>query len=112
MTRVAEEAGYLTNYHRWFGVAEAPFGWFYHLTELMTGVSTVPPWIRLPSFVLAVVAWLLISREILPRLGNQVRHSKAAAWAAPPVFLAWRTPLHTRVPPGPGAARGALPASA
>lgn len=108
MARVAEEAGYLTNYHRWFGVAEAPFGWFYHLTELMTEVSTVPPWIRLPSFVLAVVAWLLISREILPRLGNQVRHSKAAAWAAASVFLVWWMPFNNGVRPEPVAAVGSL----
>jgi len=108
MARVAEDAGYLTNYHRWFGVAEAPFGWFYHLTELMTEVSTVPPWIRLPSFVLAVIAWLLISREILPRLGNQVRHSKAAAWAAAAVFLVWWMPFNNGVRPEPVAAVGSL----
>jgi arabinosyltransferase C len=108
MARVAEDAGYLTNYHRWFGVAEAPFGWFYHLTELMAQVSTVPPWIRLPSFVLAVAAWLLISREILPRLGTQVRHSKAAGWAAASVFLVWWMPFNNGVRPEPVAAVGSL----
>ena len=81
MSRVAEETGYLTNYHRWFGVAEAPFGWFYHVYQLMAHVSTVPPWIRLPSFVLGVLSWLLISREVMPRLGTQVRTSRAAGWA-------------------------------
>ncbi|MQA60185.1 MAG: arabinosyltransferase [Actinophytocola sp.] len=108
MARVADDAGYLTNYHRWFGVAEAPFGWFYHLTELMTSVSTAPPWIRLPSFVLAVAAWLLISREIIPRLGTQVRNSRAAGWAAAAVFLVWWMPFNNGVRPEPVAAVGAL----
>ncbi|MFB9730017.1 arabinosyltransferase domain-containing protein [Haloechinothrix salitolerans] len=108
MARVADDAGYLTNYHRWFGVAEAPFGWFYHLTEVMTWVSTAPPWIRLPSFLLAVIAWLLISREILPRLGTQVRNSAAAGWAAAAVFLVWWMPFNNGVRPEPVAAVGAL----
>lgn len=108
MARVADDAGYLTNYHRWFGVAEAPFGWFYHLTEVMTWVSTAPPWIRLPSFVLALIAWLLISREILPRLGTQVRNSAAAGWAAAAVFLVWWMPFNNGVRPEPVAAVGAL----
>lgn len=108
MARVAEEAGYLTNYHRWFGVAEAPFGWFYHLTEVMTRMSTVPPWIRLPSFVLAVISWMLISREVMPRLGTQVRNSKAAGWAAAAVFLVWWMPYNNGVRPEPVAAVGSL----
>ncbi len=108
MARVAEEAGYLTNYHRWFGVAEAPFGWFYHLTELMTRVSTVPPWIRLPSFLLGVISWMLISREIMPRLGKEVRNSRAAGWAAAAVFLVWWMPYNNGVRPEPVAAVGSL----
>ncbi|SFO98375.1 arabinosyltransferase C [Amycolatopsis arida] len=108
MSRVTEEAGYLTNYHRWFGVAEAPFGWFYHVYELMTHVSTVPPWIRLPSFVLGLVSWLLISREVMPRLGKEVRTSRAAGWAAAAVFLVWWMPFNNGVRPEPVAAVGSL----
>lgn len=108
MARIADDAGYLTNYHRWFGVAEAPFGWFYHLTEAMAHISTVPPWIRLPSFVLAVASWLLISREVMPRLGTRVRNSKAAGWAAAAVFLVWWMPFNNGVRPEPVAAVGSL----
>ncbi|MGH3950703.1 MAG: arabinosyltransferase domain-containing protein, partial [Pseudonocardiaceae bacterium] len=108
MARVADEAGYLTNYHRWFGVAEAPFGWFYHLTELMAQVSTVPPWIRLPSFVLGIISWMLISREVMPRLGKEVRRSRAAGWAAAAVFLVWWMPFNNGVRPEPVAAVGSL----
>jgi arabinosyltransferase C len=108
MARMTEHAGYLTNYHRWFGVAEAPFGWFYHVYELMTHFSTAPPWIRLPSFALGVISWLLISREVMPRLGKEVRTSRAAGWAAAAVFLVWWMPYNTGVRPEPVAAVGSL----
>jgi arabinosyltransferase C len=108
MARVTDQIGYLANYHRWFGVAEAPFGWFYHVYELMASVSTVPPWIRLPSFLLGVISWLLISREVMPRLGSQVRVSKAAGWVAAAVFLVWWMPYNNGVRPEPVAAVGSL----
>lgn len=108
MARVAGQVGYLTNYHRWFGVAEAPFGWNDHIYELMAQLSTVPPWIRLPSFLLGVISWLLISREVMPRLGTQVRNSRAAGWAAAVVFLVWWMPFNNGVRPEPWAALGSL----
>ncbi|WP_449224289.1 arabinosyltransferase domain-containing protein [Amycolatopsis pigmentata] len=108
MARVADQVGYLTNYHRWFGVAEAPFGWNDHIYELMAQVSTVPPWIRLPSFLLGLISWLLISREVMPRLGTQVRNSRAASWAAATVFLVWWMPFNNGVRPEPWAALGSL----
>ncbi|MDT8912121.1 arabinosyltransferase domain-containing protein [Amycolatopsis sp. PS_44_ISF1] len=108
MSRVTEQTGFLTNYHRWFGVAEAPFGWFYHVYELMAHVSVVPPWIRLPSYLLGVISWLLISREVMPRLGPQVRGSRAAGWAAAAVFLVWWMPYNNGVRPEPVAALGSL----
>ncbi|WP_007026817.1 arabinosyltransferase domain-containing protein, partial [Saccharomonospora iraqiensis] len=108
MSRVAGDAGYLTNYHRWFGVAEAPFGWFYYVYDLMAQVSVVPPWIRLPSFLLGVLTWLLLSRAVLPRLGHAVRTSRAAGWAAATVFLVWWLPYNNGVRPEPVAAVGSL----
>ncbi|WP_208415752.1 arabinosyltransferase domain-containing protein [Saccharomonospora amisosensis] len=108
MSRVVEDAGYLTNYHRWFGVAEAPFGWFYHVYEAMAQVSVAPPWIRLPSFLLGVLSWLLITREVMPRLGKEVRTSRAAGWAAATVFLVWWLPFNNGVRPEPVAAVGSL----
>ncbi|MEU6642473.1 arabinosyltransferase domain-containing protein [Saccharomonospora sp. NPDC046836] len=108
MARVTEDAGYLTNYHRWFGVAEAPFGWFYHVYELMSHISVAAPWIRLPSFLLGVLSWLLISREVMPRLGKAVRSSRAAGWAAATVFLVWWMPYNNGTRPEPVAAVGSL----
>ncbi|PWV85739.1 arabinosyltransferase C [Prauserella marina] len=108
MARVTEDAGFLANYHRWFGVAEAPFGWFYHVYQAMAHVSVVAPWIRLPSFLLGVISWLLITREVMPRLGKEVRRSRAAGWAAATVFLVWWMPYNNGVRPEPVAAVGSL----
>ena len=51
MARVAERAGYMSNYFRWFGSPEDPFGWFYNLLALMTHVSDASIWMRLPDLV-------------------------------------------------------------
>ncbi|MQA06958.1 MAG: arabinosyltransferase [Pseudonocardiaceae bacterium] len=108
MARVREDVGYLTNYYRWFGVAEAPFGWFYHVFEVMSHVSTAPPWVRLPSFLLGVLSWFLLSREVMPRLGTAVRNSRAASWSAAAVFLIWWMPFNNGLRPEPVAAAGSL----
>ncbi|MEY7974524.1 arabinosyltransferase domain-containing protein [Saccharomonospora xinjiangensis] len=108
MASVADDAGYLSNYHRWFGVAEAPFGWFYHVYELLAQVSAAPPVIRLPSFVLGVASWLVLSRAVLPRLGASVRRSRSAGWAAATVFCVWWLPYDNGVRPEPVAVLGSL----
>ena len=69
MARIAGHAGYMSNYFRWFGSPEDPFGWYYNLLALMTSVSDSSIWIRLPDLVCGIVCWLLLSREVLPRLG-------------------------------------------
>ena len=89
MARVADHAGYMSNYFRWFGSPEDPFGWYYNLLALMTHVSDASIWMRLPDLIAALVCWLLLSREVLPRLGPAVAASQAGA-----------------VGGGPGAARG------
>ena len=71
MARVADHAGYMSNYFRWFGSPEDPFGWYYNLLALMTHVSDASIWMRLPDLIAALVCWLLLSREVLPRLGPQ-----------------------------------------
>ncbi|WP_246257579.1 arabinosyltransferase domain-containing protein, partial [Amycolatopsis anabasis] len=57
---------------------------------------------------LGVISWLLISREVMPRLGSQVRASKPAGWAAAAVFLVWWMPYNNGVRPEPVAAVGSL----
>ncbi|TLG18196.1 arabinosyltransferase [Nocardia cyriacigeorgica] len=108
MARASEHAGYMANYYRWFGVPEAPFGWSYEVLSWMTRISDASPWMRLPALLAGVVCWLVISREVLPRLGARVRRNKVALWTAGLVFLAFWLPYDNGLRPEPLIAAGAL----
>ncbi|MDP9167710.1 MAG: arabinosyltransferase domain-containing protein, partial [Actinomycetota bacterium] len=108
MARVADRAGYMSNYFRWFGSPEDPFGWFYNVLALMTHVSDASIWMRLPDLICALVCWLLLSREVLPRLGPAVSSSRSATWAAGLVLLAAWMPFNNGLRPEGQIATGAL----
>ncbi len=108
MARVADRAGYMSNYFRWFGSPEDPFGWYYNLLALMTHVSDSSLWIRLPDLVAGIACWLLLSKEVLPRLGPAVTKSRAANWAAGLVLLTAWMPFDNGLRPEPIIAVGSL----
>ena len=108
MARVSEHAGYMANYYRWFGTPEAPFGWYYDLLALWAHVSTTSIWMRLPTLAMALTCWWVISREVMPRLGQAVKKSRAAAWTAAGMFLAVWLPLDNGLRPEPIIALGIL----
>ena len=108
MARVSENAGYMANYYRWFGTPESPFGWYYDLLAVWAHVSTASIWMRLPTLLMALACWWLISREVIPRLGVAVKHSQAAAWTAAGMFLAFWLPLNNGLRPEPIIALGIL----
>ncbi|MCV7241294.1 arabinosyltransferase [Mycobacterium mantenii] len=108
MARVSEHAGYMANYYRWFGTPEAPFGWYYDLLALWAHVSTTSVWMRLPTLVIALTCWWVISREVMPRLGHAVKQNRAAAWTAAGMFLAVWLPLDNGLRPEPIIALGIL----
>src|SRR6201991_3159083 len=108
MARVCEHAGYMANYYRWFGTPEAPFGWYYDLLALWAHVSTNSAWVRLPTLVMALACWWLISREVIPRLGHAVKSNPVAAWTAAGMFLAFWLPLNNGLRPEPIIALGIL----
>ena len=108
MARVAGHAGYMSNYFRWFGVPEDPFGWFYNVLAMMTAVSDASIWMRLPDLICGIICWLLLSREVLPRLGPTVAASRPALWAAGMVLLAAWMPFNNGLRPEGQIATGAL----
>jgi arabinosyltransferase B len=108
MARVAGPAGYMSNYFRWFGSPEDPFGWYYNVFALMTHVSDASIWMRLPDLIAGLACWLLLSREVLPRLGPAVASSKAAVWAAGLVLLAAWMPFNNGLRPEGQIALGSL----
>jgi arabinosyltransferase C len=108
MARVSEHAGYMANYYRWFGTPEAPFGWYYDLLAMWSHVTTASVWVRLPTLLMALTCWWLISREVIPRLGHAVKTDRAAAWTAAGMFLAFWLPLNNGLRPEPIIALGIL----
>ncbi|WP_280329850.1 arabinosyltransferase domain-containing protein [Nocardia wallacei] len=108
MARASRHSGYMANYYRWFGVAEAPFGWPYEVLAWMTRISDASWWMRLPSLLAGIVCWLVISREVLPRLGARVRRDGIARWTAGLVFLVAWLPYDNGLRPEPLIALGAL----
>ncbi|WP_314037539.1 arabinosyltransferase domain-containing protein [Dietzia sp. CH92] len=109
MARAADPAGYMANYYRWYGVPESPFGSpYYDLLTLFSHVSTASPWMRLPALVAAILCWLVISREVLPRLGRAARTTPVVVWSAAAVFLAFWMAFNNGLRPEPIIALGAL----
>ncbi|MFC4126280.1 arabinosyltransferase domain-containing protein [Nocardia rhizosphaerae] len=108
MARAAREAGYTANYYRWFQVAEAPFGWPYEVLALLTRFGEAGLWMRLPALLAGLVCWLVLSREVLPRLGSGVAASSPARWTAALVFLAIWLPYNNGLRPEPLIAMGVL----
>ena len=109
MARVSENAGYMANYYRWFGVPESPFGSpFYDMLALISQVSTASVWVRLPALISGLVIWFVLSREILPRLGAMINGRRVAHWTAAFMFLAFWLPYNNGTRPEPIIAMGAL----
>ncbi|MFP7365158.1 arabinosyltransferase domain-containing protein [Corynebacterium callunae] len=109
MARVSQNADYMANYYRWFGVPESPFGApYYDLLGLMAYISTASTWIRLPALLSGLIIWFVVSREVMPRFGALVDGRRVAHWSAAMVFLAFWLPYNNGVRPEPIIAMGAL----
>nr|WP_067696774.1 arabinosyltransferase domain-containing protein [Nocardia jejuensis] len=108
MVRVAPHAGYMANYFRWFGVPEAPFGWYYYVIQAFAEISTASPWVRIPALLCGILCWMVISREVVPRLGRGVATSKVALITGGLVFLAFWMPYNNGLRSEPIVALGAL----
>ncbi|NLG48444.1 arabinosyltransferase domain-containing protein [Gordonia sp. (in: high G+C Gram-positive bacteria)] len=108
MSRVAQESDYTANYFRWFGAPEAPFGWYYEVFGLLSHVSVASPWMRLPALACGIISWLIISHEVLPRIGRAARVRAAVPWTAAAVFLVAWFPFNNGLRPEPIICLGAL----
>ena len=66
IARNSRVAGYQGNYYRWWNASETPFALAQHLLAPLAQISLSPVWLRLPSTLLAVITWLVVSRAVLP----------------------------------------------
>lgn len=109
MGRASQAAGYMANYFRYFGVPENPIGTpYYDLIGLLAEVSTASPWVRLPTLLAGLVAWMVISREVVPRFGAALHRNRFVPWTGALVFLAVWLPYNNGLRPEPLVALGVL----
>lgn len=102
MARTSLVSGYMANYFRFFGVPENPVGTPpYDVIAHMTEISTASPWVRLPTLLAGVLAWLVLSREVIPRLGAGLRRDKIVVGTGALGFLAIWLPYNNGLRPEP-----------
>ena len=111
IARISGEAGYATNYYRYFGTTEAPFDWYQSVLAQLASVSTAGVWMRLPATAAAIGSWLILSHWVLPRLGSGVgglSRSRVGVATGAMVFLAAWLPFNNGLRPEPLIAFGVL----
>ena len=111
IARISGEAGYATNYYRYFGTSEAPFDWYQSVLAQLASVSTAGVWMRLPATVAAIGSWLILSHRVLPRLGSGtggLSGNRVAVVTGAVVFLAAWLPFNNGLRPEPLIAFGVL----
>jgi hypothetical protein len=99
--------GFVGNVYRWLNAPESPFSWFYELYYLWSLVSPSTLWMRLPSTLLGLLCWWLLSRLVLPRLGAFAAR-RSVPWLAALAFATWWIPFNLGLRPEPWVAVGAL----
>ena len=111
IARISGEAGYATNYYRYFGTTEAPFDWYQSVLAQLASVSTAGVWMRFPATAAAIGSWLILSHWVLPRLGSGVgglSRNRVAVATGAMVFLAAWLPFNNGLRPEPLIAFGVL----
>ncbi|QIS07342.1 arabinosyltransferase [Nocardia brasiliensis] len=109
MARASRSSGFMSNYYRWFSIDEGPFYTPYtDMIALLTHVSSVSPFVRLPTLLVGVLTWWVISREILPRLGVALRDNRIVVWTSALVFLAFWLPYNNGLRAEPFVALGVI----
>lgn len=99
--------GFIGNVYRWLNAPEAPFSWFYDLYYGWSLISSSTAWMRLPSVLLGLLCWALLTRAVLPRLGRFAT-ARWVPWAAALALLTWWVPLNVGLRPEPWVAVGGL----
>ena len=90
IARSVVSTGEAGNYFRWWNAPETPFALSQQLLAPFTTVSFEPLWLRLPSTLLAVLTWWVLSRFVLSAaLGGMWRKPWLRALAAACFLCAW-----------------------
>ncbi|MFI6869608.1 arabinosyltransferase domain-containing protein [Nocardia sp. NPDC050406] len=100
MGRASIPSGYMANYFAYFGVPENPVGTpYYDLLGRLAEIYPSSPWVRLPALLAGIISWLVISREVIPRLGARISRHRIAVWTGGLGFLAVWLPYNNGLRP-------------
>ncbi|MGH3697672.1 MAG: arabinosyltransferase domain-containing protein, partial [Pseudonocardiaceae bacterium] len=106
IARNTAHTGNVGNYYRWWNASETPFALSEQLLAPLTQLSLAPLWLRVPSTVLGMVTWFVVSRGVLgaalPAVAGTVRIRLLAAVC---LLAAW-LPFNLGVRPEPYVALG------
>lgn len=106
--RAAVSSGYMPEVFRYYGAPYAPFGMPYYLYTAISTFTLGSVWLRLPALLLGIASWMLLSREVIPRLGIAARRAAAVRWSTAAVFLAFWLTYNNGLRPEPIIAFGVL----
>ncbi|MDX2356852.1 arabinosyltransferase domain-containing protein [Dietzia sp. PP-33] len=106
--RAAVSSGYMPEVFRYYGAPYAPFGMPYYLYTAISSLTVGSVWLRLPALLLGIASWILLSREVIPRLGIAARRASAVRWSTAAVFLAFWLTYNNGLRPEPIVAFGVL----
>jgi arabinosyltransferase B len=106
IARTAARSGNVGNYYRWWNASETPFALSEQLLAPLTQISLAPLWLRLPSTVLGVATWFVLSRGALGAALPAVAGSARIRLLAAVCLLAAWLPFNLGVRPEPYVALG------
>lgn len=90
IARNVAATGSAGNYYRWWDAAEVPFAFCQQLLAPLTQISLAPLWLRLPSTLLAVATWFVLSRGVLgAALPGRGRTARVRVLAAVCLLVTW-----------------------
>ncbi|MGY2078083.1 arabinosyltransferase domain-containing protein [Blastococcus sp. SYSU DS0828] len=100
-------SGDIGNYYHWFNASEAPFTLVQHIVQPFAAVSAAPLWLRVPSYLVGLATWFVVSRGVLGAVLPRSSRGPLVAVLSALCFLAWWLPFNTGVRPEPFVALGA-----
>ena len=107
-SRAVETSGYVPEVFRYYGASYAPFGMPFYVFTALSHLSLGSVWLRIPSLLLGIGTWFLLSREVVPRLGRVARTAPAVRWTCAAMFLAFWLTFNNGLRPEPIIAFGVL----
>ncbi|MHC1559191.1 arabinosyltransferase domain-containing protein [Actinomycetospora sp. C-140] len=106
IARAAADGGPVGNYVRWFDASEAPFATSQLLVSLVVDRGVDALTLRLPSVFAGIALWFLVTRGVLPALGQRAGHALGIRLLTVVALGVWWLPYDLGTRPEPFVAAG------